>query len=301
MERRKTESRSPATRHIDLLPTIEMMRLINHEDKKVAVAVETQIPQISEAVDRVYQRLQTGGRLFYCGAGTSGRIGILDASECMPTYNVSPTLVQALIAGGYDAVFQAAEGAEDDVAACEKELKERGFCEKDSLVGIAASGTTPYVIGGLKYAKDLGALTIGIACNENPPMARYCQISITPIVGPEVITGSTRMKSGTAQKLVLNMLSTGVMIRLGKVYGNLMVDLQVSNEKLADRACRIVAQAASVDKATAAEAIKVCNGELKTAIVYLCTKLNAEEARHCLESCEGVVGKALETSEGREI
>ncbi len=298
MEKRKTESQNPATRHIDLLPTIEMMRLINREDKKVALAVETQIPKIAEAVDRVYQRIQTGGRLFYCGAGTSGRIGILDASECVPTYNVSPTLVQALIAGGNGAVFQPAEGAEDDSSACEKELRERGFCEKDTLVGIAASGTTPYVLGGLAYARKLGALTIGIACNENPPMARYCQISITPVVGPEVITGSTRMKAGTAQKLVLNMLSTGVMIRLGKVYGNLMVDLQVSNEKLADRACRIVAQVASVDQNTAAEAIKTCNGELKTAIVYLCTKMDAEDARHCLEKCEGVIGRALETSGG---
>lgn len=287
MEERKTEGRNPATSNIDTLPTIEMMWVINREDHKVAAAVESQIPEIAKTVDEVYKRLKAGGRLFYCGAGTSGRIGILDASECVPTYNVPPTLVQGLIAGGSKAVFKAVEGAEDDVEACEKELKERRFTKRDVLVGIAASGTTPYVLGGLKYARSIGALTVGIACNENPPLARFCQINIIPVVGPEVITGSTRMKAGTAQKLVLNMISTGVMIRLGKVYGNLMVDLQISNAKLADRACRIVEEVANVDYNTASKALEICNGELKTAIVYLCTKLDTNDARHRLEDCGG--------------
>ena len=299
MEKRKTEGRNPATRNIDKLPTIEMMRVINQEDHKVADAVKTQLPQIAEAVDQIYERLKAGGRLFYCGAGTSGRIGILDASECVPTYNVPPTLVQGLIAGGQEAVFRAVEGAEDDLEACGKELRNRNFSSKDTLVGIAASGTTPYVLGGLQFAQKLGALTVSIACNENPPMAQYCNISITPVVGPEVITGSTRMKAGTAQKMVLNMISTGVMIRLGKVYGNLMVDLQVSNAKLADRACRIVAQAAKVDEHTAAKALEECDGELKTAIVYLCTKLDTDDARHRLEDCGGVIGKVLHSAEER--
>lgn len=297
-EKRKTESRNPATRNIDTLPTLEMLRLINREDHKVAAAVATQLPEIARSVDAVYERLRKGGRLFYCGAGTSGRIGVLDASECTPTYNVPPTLVQALISGGREAVFSAIEGAEDDTEACGAELATRGFGPGDALVGIAASGTTPYVLGGLRYARGLGALTIGLSCNEESPMAENCDIAITPVVGPEVITGSTRMKAGTAQKLVLNMLSTGVMIRLGKVYGNLMVDLQVSNAKLAGRACRIVAQAACVDEDTASEVLKECDGEVKTAIVRLCTQMEPDEARSRLDECGGVIGRVLRTAKG---
>ena len=318
-ENRKTESRNPDTRYIDTLSTLEMMKAINREDKKVALAVETQIPQIARSVDAVYERLRAGGRLFYCGAGTSGRMGILDASECQPTYNVPPSMVQALIAGGKDAVFHAVsavtnnlygatggdtalrnavKNAEDDTRACGEELARRGFGKGDVLVGIAASGTTPFVLGGLAYARNLGALTIGICCNDDMPMAQVADICITPVVGPEVITGSTRMKSDTAQKLVLNMISTGVMIRLGKVYGNLMVDLQVSNAKLADRARRIVAQAASVDDETAEQTLRQCDGEVKTAIVQLCTRTDTGSARRRLAQCGGVVRRALDYVEG---
>lgn len=294
MEIRSTERQNSDTRSIDTLTAAEIMRIINREDHKVADAVETQIPQIAEAVEQIYMRLQAGGRMFYCGAGSSGRIGILDAAECVPTYNVSPNLVQGLISGGREAVFDAAEGEEDDRNACREELKKRDFGQGDVLIGIAASGTTPYVMGGLQYAKRLGALTISIACNENPPIAQYSDISITPVTGPEVITGSTRMKAGTAQKMVLNMISTGVMIRLGKVYKNLMVDVQVSNAKLADRARRIVSQAAEVEEETAVKALEECSGEVKTAIVYLKAKVDKEEARRRLKSCGGVVRKALQ-------
>jgi len=293
MEVKKTEGRNPATRDIDRLSAIEIMKVINREDHKVADAVETQIPKIAEAVERIYERLKAGGRMFYCGAGSSGRIGILDAAECVPTYNVSPELVQSLISGGRNAVFDAAEGEEDDVNACGEELKKRGFGQGDVLIGIAASGTTPYVIGGLQYAQSLGAFTVSIACNENPPVARFSDISITPVVGPEVITGSTRMKAGTAQKMVLNMISTGVMIRLGKVYENLMVDVQVSNIKLAARARRIVSEAAGTDEETAAKALEECGGEVKTAIVCLRAGVDKEEARHRLEECGGVIRKVL--------
>ena len=292
-DKRKTESRNPATWNIDSIPTVEMLRLINQEDQKVAQAVATQLPQIGRAVDETAQRLRLGGRLFYCGAGTSGRLGILDASECPPTYNAPAWLVQALIAGGKEAVFHAVEGAEDDMGACRTELQERGFECHDVLVGIAASGTTPYVLGGLDFARNLGALTVGISCNEDSPVSRHCDIAITPVVGPEVITGSTRMKAGTAQKLVLNMLSTGTMIRLGKVYGNLMVDMQVSNAKLAGRACRIVAEAANVDERTAAETFNQCGGEVKTAIVQLCMGVDVHDARSRLAACGGVVSRAL--------
>lgn len=294
MEVRSTEMRNPDTQNIDRLSAIEIMKVINREDHKVADAVETQIPQIAEAVEQIYTRLQAGGRLFYCGAGSSGRIGILDAAECVPTYNVSSDLVQSLISGGRKAVFDAAEGEEDDQSACREELKKRNFGEKDVLIGIAASGTTPYVMGGLQYARSLGALTVSIACNENPPIAQYSDISITPVTGPEVVTGSTRMKAGTAQKMVLNMISTGVMIRLGKVYENLMVDVQVSNAKLADRARRIVSQAAEVGEETAEQALEECDGEVKTAIVHLKTKTDKEEARRRLKNGNGIIRKALQ-------
>ena len=294
MEVRSTERRNPDTQNIDRLSAIEIMKVINREDHKVADAVETQIPQIADAVEQIYLRLQDGGRLFYCGAGSSGRIGILDAAECVPTYNVSSDLVQSLISGGREAVFDAAEGEEDDGSACGEELKKRSFGEKDVLIGIAASGTTPYVMGGLQYARSLGALTVSIACNENPPIAQYSDISITPVTGPEVVTGSTRMKAGTAQKMVLNMISTGVMIRLGKVYENLMVDVQVSNAKLADRARRIVSQAAEVGEETAKQALEECDGEVKTAIVYLKTKTDKEEARRRLKNGNGIIRRALQ-------
>ncbi|MBQ1808973.1 MAG: N-acetylmuramic acid 6-phosphate etherase [Selenomonas sp.] len=228
-----TERRNPLSAHIDELPTLEMVKIVNGEDQKVALAVEKILPEIARAVDIITDRLARGGRLFYLGAGTSGRLGILDASECPPTYGVEPELVQGVIAGGIPAIFKAQEGAEDNPDLAKEDLAERGFGKGDVLVGIAASGRTPYVIGGLQYARKLGAATIALACSANAAIAEYADVALLPVTGAEVVTGSTRMKAGTAQKLVLNMLSTVTMIKLGKVYGNLMVDVKTSNAKLA--------------------------------------------------------------------
>ena len=225
LRRIATEQRNPRTAHIDELPTIDMVRLINSEDKKVAEAVELVCPQIAEAIDLIYSRLRDGGRLVYCGCGTSGRLGVLDAVECPPTYSVDPDFVRGIIAGGYSAVFKAVEGAEDKRELGEQELRDAGFGAKDVLVGIAASGRTPYVLGAMEYARSIGAAVIGLTCCPGSEIDRIADVGIAPAPGPEVITGSTRMKSGTAQKMVLNMLSTGTMIKLGKVYGNLMVDV----------------------------------------------------------------------------
>lgn len=292
-EDRKTEARNPSSKNIDALSTIEMVRVMNNEDKKVAFAVEKELDNIAMAIDAAYIRLKSGGRLFYAGAGTSGRIGILDASECPPTFSVSHELVQGIIAGGERAIFSAVEGAEDSSAACREELERRGFSSSDVLVGLAASGSTPFVLGGLLYARTIGALTIGLSCNENSKVSDVADIAIAPVVGSEVITGSTRLKAGTAEKMVLNMLSTGVMVRLGKVYGNLMVDLQVSNNKLADRAVRIVSAAAEVDIAEAKDALCTCDGEVKTAIVKLIAGCDTVKARKSLDACEGNITKTL--------
>ena len=221
-----TESRNQNTLDIDKVSTIEMVRIINEEDKKVALAVEKEIPQIAKAIDGIVERMHKGGRLIYIGAGTSGRLGILDASECPPTYGVSEELVQGIIAGGMEAIFRAQEGAEDSRELAVSDLKSKALNNTDIVVGLAASGRTPYVIGGLEYANSIGALTVSVTCNADSEVSKCSSIAIAPVVGPEVVTGSTRLKSGTAQKLVLNMLSTGSMIKLGKVYGNLMVDVQ---------------------------------------------------------------------------
>ena len=218
-----TESRNENTYDIDRVSTIEMVRKINNEDKKVAEAVEKELPQIAEAIDGIVERMHKGGRLIYIGAGTSGRLGILDASECPPTYGVSEELVQGVIAGGQEAIFRAKEGAEDSRELAIEDLKGRKLTENDTVVGLAASGRTPYVIDGLEYANEVGALTVAVTCNADSAVSKAAKILIAPVVGPEVVTGSTRLKSGTAQKLVLNMLSTGSMIKLGKVYGNLMI------------------------------------------------------------------------------
>ncbi|MGL5902034.1 MAG: N-acetylmuramic acid 6-phosphate etherase, partial [Cetobacterium sp.] len=238
-----TESRNVNTLNIDTVSTAEMVKIINDEDKKVAEAVATELPQIAEAIDGIVERMKKGGRLIYIGAGTSGRLGILDASECPPTYGVSEELVQGLIAGGVEAIFRAKEGAEDSKELAIQDLKDRELTANDTVVGLAASGRTPYVIGGLEYANEIGALTVSITCNADSSVAKEAKIAISPVVGPEVVTGSTRLKSGTAQKLVLNMLSTGSMIKMGKVYGNLMVDVQSTNEKLVERAKKIVSEA----------------------------------------------------------
>jgi N-acetylmuramic acid 6-phosphate etherase len=267
-----TESRNPLTEHIDELPTVEMLRLINEEDTKVAAAVAAELPNIAKAVDAIVDRFEQGGRLFYVGAGTSGRLGVLDASEIPPTFSVPATLVQGLIAGGDSALRKSSESSEDSPEQGAADLEAADFNSKDTLVGIAASGRTPYVLGALGHAKKLNALTIALACVPNSPIAA-ADIAITPITGPEVLTGSTRLKAGTATKLVLNMLSTGVMIKTGAVYGNLMVNVQTTNAKLIDRAQRIIMAATGVDQTTAAKLLTEAE-TVKTAIVM--QKLNVD-------------------------
>ena len=290
-----TEQRNPNTMEIDTLSTLEMVNRINNEDKTVALAVERELPTIAEAIDVITGQLKKGGRLFYCGAGTSGRLGVLDASECPPTYGVSPDLVVALIAGGKEALLSAREGAEDDFSLCEADLRAHDFCKNDVLVGIAASGRTPYVLGGMRYAKACGAPVISLTCNEGSQMAAEADIAISPVVGPEVVTGSTRMKAGTAQKLVLNMLSTGVMIKRGKVYENLMVDVQPTNEKLVARTRRIVMLATGVSEEEAEAALSQCSHHPKTAIVMIKRGVDAQEAAMLLLDADGFVRKAIES------
>ena len=268
-----TESRNPATEHIDELPTLDMLRLINEEDAKVAQAVAAELPNIAKAVDEITRRFEDGGRLFYIGAGTSGRLGVLDASECPPTFSVPPTLVQGLIAGGDSALRKSSEQSEDSPEQGAADLAAAGFTGQDVLVGIAASGRTPYVLGALQHANPLGALTIALTCVPDSPMAGLADVAITPLTGPEVITGSTRLKAGTATKLVLNMLSTGVMIKTGAVYGNLMVNVQPTNAKLVDRAQRIIMATTGVDQPTAAKLLQQSNS-VKTAIAM--QKLNVD-------------------------
>lgn len=234
-----TEKINPATAHIDKCTTLEMVKLINDEDKKIAVAVESVLPAVAQAVDAIAESFKHGGRLFYIGAGTSGRLGVLDASECPPTFGVAPDMVQGLIAGGEGAMFKAVEGAEDNRTLAEEDLTKRKFSAADVLVGITASGRTPYVLGGIDFAKRLGAITVGVSCVENSALAQAVDIAITPVTGAEALTGSTRMKAGTATKMVLNMLTTAAMIKIGKVRGNLMVCVQATNDKLRDRAERI--------------------------------------------------------------
>jgi len=288
-----TESRNQNTLDIDKVSTIEMLQKINEEDKKVAIAVEKEIPQIANVIDRTVERMQNGGRLIYIGAGTSGRLGILDASECPPTYGVSEELVQGVIAGGTEAIFRAQEGAEDSKELAVKDLKERNLNENDVVVGIAASGRTPYVIGGLEYANEIGALTVSVTCNKDSKVSKCAKISIAPVVGPEVVTGSTRLKSGTAQKLVLNMLSTGSMIKLGKVYGNLMVDVQTTNEKLVERAKKIVSEATGLNIEESTKVLNETNFDVKLAIFMVLSNLDKEEAKSKLDEAKGYIAKAL--------
>lgn len=289
-----TEQRNPATEHIDRLSTLEMVELMNREDEKVAKAVGAVTDKIARAVDTIAQALQNGGRLIYCGCGTSGRLGILDAVECVPTFSVPKELVQGIIAGGYDAVFQAVEGAEDDRELGKTDLQARSFSREDVLVGIAASGRTPYVLGAMEYAKNLGAAVISVTCAPGSAMDCLAEIGIAPTPGPEVITGSTRLKSGTAQKMVLNMLSTGAMVKLGKVYGNLMVDVKPSNEKLRARCVRIVCQAANVSEDAAKSALLSCSYRCKCAIVMLRRNVDAETALSLLEEAHGRIGQVVD-------
>lgn len=289
----KTEDRNANTANIDSLTTLEMVRLINSEDKKVAYAVEAELEHIAAAVDVIAAQLKAGGRLIYSGCGTSGRLGVLDAAECPPTYSTDPDQVIGLIAGGTNAMFHAVEGAEDDAQLGATDLKEIGFNSKDVLVGIAASGRTPYVLGAMQYAASCGAHVIGIACCPGSEVEKAAQIAITPTPGPEVITGSTRMKSATAQKMVLNMLSTGAMIKLGKVYGNLMVDVKPSNQKLIHRCKRIVSEATGVTEEEAARVLDQCDYRPKIAIVMLLCGVNADGARSLLEAHDGRISSAI--------
>ncbi len=298
LSRLTTERRNPASAHIDSCTTLEMVTIMQQEDSKIASAIEKILPEIARAIDATSQRLENGGRLFYLGAGTSGRLGILDASECPPTYGTDPELVQGLIAGGVPAIFRAQEGAEDNPGLAVHDLKEHGFSAKDVLVGIAASGRTPYVIGGLKYARELGALTIALACSEHAEIAALADIALTPVTGPEVVTGSTRMKAGTAQKLVLNMLSTGTMIKLGKVYGNLMVDVKASNKKLEERAIRIVMEGSGCERTEAEKALKGAGGHAKLAILMVVAGVSASEGKALLERTSGHLAAAIRLAAG---
>jgi N-acetylmuramic acid 6-phosphate etherase len=268
-----TESRNPFTENIDELPTLDMLHLISDEDRKAVASVVATIPDIARAVDEIALRIEDGGRLFYIGAGTSGRLGVLDASEIPPTFSVPSTLVQGIIAGGDSALRKSSESSEDSAEQGAADLAAAGFTGQDAVVGIAASGRTPYVLGALAHATPLGALTIALTCVPESPMAALADIAITPITGPEIIAGSTRMKAGTATKLVLNMLSTGIMIKTGAVYGNLMVNLQPTNAKLIERAHRIIMAATGVDQTTAAQLLTEAE-TVKTAIVM--QKLNVE-------------------------
>jgi N-acetylmuramic acid 6-phosphate etherase len=289
-----TEARNPASEDLDGLTAPQIVRLINSEDAKVAAAVAEQSDAIAMAIDVIADRLSRGGRLIYIGAGTSGRLGVLDAVECPPTFNTHPTQVVGVIAGGYKALTSAVEGAEDRPDFAAEDLKQIQLTDGDVLVGIATSGRTPYVIGSLDYAKSVGAYTIGVSCNRDPQMAGRCDINITPVVGPEVVSGSTRMKAGTATKMVLNTLSTGAMIRLGKTYGNLMVDLRASNTKLADRARRIVRAVTNLSDNESERLLKECGGEVKTAIVSHYTGYNSDDARRLLDASQGHLRSALQ-------
>ncbi|ATV45768.1 N-acetylmuramic acid 6-phosphate etherase [Pectobacterium brasiliense] len=288
-----SETRNPATMALDQLSTLEMMHAFNQEDRKVPEAIAQVLPAIAEAVDLATASLQEGGRLIYLGAGTSGRLGVLDASECPPTFGVPHGLVIGLIAGGPGALLKAVEGAEDDPALGEADLKALDVAAADMVVGLAASGRTPYVIGALRYARDVGCRTAAISCNPHSPIAQEAQVAISPVVGPEALTGSTRLKSGTAQKLVLNMISTGAMVKLGKVYQNLMVDVKATNVKLLDRACRIVVEATGAEREKARQALVQADNEVKPAILMLLANIDVTAARERLKQHNGYLREAL--------
>ncbi len=288
-----TEQPNPQTAEIDQIPTLEALRLINAEDKQVAAAVERVLPAVAQAVDGIVARLERGGRLFYVGTGTSGRLGVLDAAECPPTFGVAPDLVQAIIAGGYEACYKAVEASEDDRAAGAADLQSRGVTEADAVVGIAASGRTPYTIGAVEAARRIGALTVCITCNADTELARTVEIPIEPIVGPEVIAGSTRLKSGTAQKLVLNMLSTMTMVRLGYVKGNRMANVQTRNAKLRERAVGILTDECGIDAATARATLEAANWQLPVALVMKHAGVSREAAETALQNAGSSVTRAV--------
>ena len=293
LERLLTEKRNPDTKNIDMLSTLEIVAAIQREDEKVAAAVKMTLPDVAAAVELIVDALKRGGRLFYLGAGTSGRLGVLDAAECPPTFSTEPELVQAIIAGGNAAMFQAVEGAEDDSQQARLDLQSRGLKPQDAVVGLSASGRTPYVIGGLRYAKQIGAVRLAVVCVPDAEMAADAQITMVALVGPEVIAGSTRMKAGTAQKMVLNMLSTATMVRLGKTYGNLMVDVRATNAKLTARVQRMVKDVTGASEQEVAIALEQAAGSAKTAIVMLLGRCSAQQAVQLLAQAHGSVRHAL--------
>ena len=293
-EQRLTEKRNAASRNLDRMTAQEIVWLMNREDRKVAIAVGRELPAIARAVDAIVNGIRKGGRLIYVGAGSSGRMGVLDAAECPPTFGTSPKLVQALIAGGRRAITKAVEGAEDSERNGERDLRANKLTPRDVVVGIAASGTTPYVVGALKYARRRGARTVAVTSNLRMAVGRLAKIIIAPEVGPEVLTGSTRLKAGTSQKMVLNMLSTAVMARLGHVYENLMIDMMLTNEKLADRALRILAEASGKRMSAAEHDLRAAGHDLRVALVMLKLGTGAAEAKKRLKAVRGNLRRAME-------
>jgi len=292
-ERRRTELRNPASKNLDRMTAREIVRLMNREDRKVAAGVGRELQAIERAVNAIVDAIRKGGRLIYVGAGSSGRMGVLDAAECPPTFGISPKAVVALIAGGRRAITQAVEGAEDSERNGERDLRAKKLTGRDVVVGIAASGTTPYVVGALKYARKCGAATVAVTSNLRMPVGRLAKIVIAPEVGPEVLTGSTRLKAGTSQKMVLNMLSTGAMARLGHVYENLMIDMMLTNEKVAERALRILAEASAQSVSAAEHALRAAGHDLRVALVVLKMRIGVAEARKRLKAARGDLRKAL--------
>jgi len=293
LARLETEQRNPRTMDLDQLPTAELVKRMHEENLAAFTAVERVLPQVTQVVDIVVERLGRGGRLFYVGAGTSGRLGVLDASECPPTFGVPKELIQGLIAGGDFALRNSIEGAEDDAAIGARDLTARDITSKDVVVGIAASGRTPYVIGALDAARAAGACPVAVANVSHSMLAPHADITIEAVTGPEVVTGSTRLKAGTAQKLILNLITTAAMVRLGKVYSNLMVDVRASNIKLRDRAARIIMSATDADRSTAERALVAAGGQVKTAIVMILRDVSAQEATELLNASGGWVGKIV--------
>lgn len=296
----ETEQSNVHSRHLDQMETLDILKTINREDQTVAMVIETLLPTIQAAVDAAYERLKVGGRLIYIGAGTSGRLGVLDASECPPTYGVSKDLIQGLIAGGYPALLVAQEGAEDSEELAAQDLKNISLTAKDVVCGLAASGRTPYVIGGLRYAKTIGALTLSICCVSQGAISKFSEHPMEAVVGPEVISGSTRMKAGTAQKLILNMISTSLMVKMGKIYGNLMVDIQATNAKLVERAKKIIMQSTACSYEEAEIALLDSGYDVKTAIVMILANLSKEESIAYLRENDGNISRSIHAMERKK-
>ncbi len=293
----ETEKKNPCSEHIDELSTLEMVQVIHREDQNAVDAVTAILPKISEAIDKIACRMKAGGRLIYCGAGTSGRLGVLDAVECPPTFSTPPELVTGLLAGGQGAMFRAKEGAEDDESLGVKDLSGISVEKLDTVIGLSASGRTPYVVGALRCAHQQGALTAAVACTSNSSIANIADIDLSVITGPEAVTGSTRMKAGTAQKMILNMISTGVMIRLGKVYGNLMVDVAATNDKLRERALNIVTEVAGCSRERGLKALRTANGQAKSAILIAVSGCSKDKAEQLLSISDGRLSQAMKIME----